>query len=165
MTSRSKKELQGVSLLGAKTTKYRFGYNPKVLEKFINKHPDNDYMITFNGPEFTSLCPRTGQPDHATIYINYIPDKYCVESKSLKLYLFSFRNCGNFHEDVVNMICKDLFELLSPRYMEVIGEFLPRGGLSIDPFVQMYQKNIDWEEFAKKRLSTRNSPNVKVNNR
>ena len=79
-----------LQLLGAKT-KYKFDYDPNILERFSNKHPENDYFVKFNCPEFTSLCPITGQPDFATIYISYIPDKYCVESKSLKLYLFSFR--------------------------------------------------------------------------
>ena len=105
-----------------------------VLETFENKHPDNDYFVKFNCPEFTSLCPITGQPDFATIYISYIPDKLMVESKSLKLYLFSFRNHGDFHEDCVNIIMKDLIRLMQPRYIEVWGKFTPRGGISIDPY-------------------------------
>ena len=101
MTSgRSQEELQGVSLLGSKTT-YKSDYAPEVLESFPNKHPGNDYFVKFNCPEFTSLCPMTGQPDFATIYISYVPDERLVESKSLKLYLFSFRNHGDFHEDCV----------------------------------------------------------------
>ena len=107
-------------------------YNPDVLEKIPNKHDDRDYFVKFNCPEFTSLCPKTGQPDFATIYISYIPDKYIVESKSLKLYLFGFRNHGDFHEDCVNIIMTDLIKLLHPRFIEVWGKFLPRGGLSID---------------------------------
>ena len=108
MTSgREQKELTGVSLLGNKT-KYPTDYAPEVLEAFINKHPGNDYFVKFNCPEFTSLCPMTGQPDFATIYISYVPDMKLVESKSLKLYLFSFRNHGDFHEDCVNIIMKDL---------------------------------------------------------
>ena len=95
MTSgRSKEELQGVSLLGNKTA-YKSDYAPEVLESFPNKHPQNDYWVKFNCPEFTSLCPMTGQPDFATIYISYVPDERLVESKSLKLYLFSFRNHGD----------------------------------------------------------------------
>ena len=85
-------------------------------------------------PEFTSLCPKTGQPDFARIIINYIPREDMVESKSLKLYLFSFRNHGDFHEDCVNIIMKDLVRLMNPRYLEVIGIFTPRGGISIYPF-------------------------------
>ena len=89
------------------------------LESFDNRHVENDYFIKFNCPEFTSLCPITAQPDFATIYISYIPDKLCVESKSLKLYLFSYRNHGDFHENCINTIGKDLVNLLDPRYLEV----------------------------------------------
>ena len=96
------REDEGLKQLGNKT-KYSMDYAPGVLETFENKHPDNDYFVKFNCPEFTSLCPITGQPDFATIYISYIPDKLMVESKSLKLYLFSFRNHGDFHEDCVNI--------------------------------------------------------------
>ena len=119
--------------LGNQHIKYVFDHNPDVLEKIPNKHDDRDYFVKFNCPEFTSLCPKTGQPDFATIYISYIPDKYIVESKSLKLYLFGFRNHGDFHEDCVNIIMTDLIKLLHPRFIEVWGKFLPRGGLSIDP--------------------------------
>ena len=87
-----------------KTTEYRTTYAPEVLETFMNKHCENDYWVRFNCPEFTSLCPITGQPDFAEIRINYIPDKKMVESKSLKLYLFSFRNHPSFHEEVVNTV-------------------------------------------------------------
>lgn len=132
--SRNKEELNGVSLLGNQNTKYQYDYDPSVLETFINKHPENDYVVTFNCPEFTSLCPKTGQPDFAKIIINYIPRERMVESKSLKLYLFSFRNHGDFHEDCVNIIMKDLVQLMNPRYLEVIGIFMPRGGISIYPF-------------------------------
>jgi 7-cyano-7-deazaguanine reductase len=110
-------------------------YDPSVLESFENAHPERDYMVTLRCPEFTTLCPITGQPDFATMLINYIPAERMVESKSLKLYLFGFRNHGDFHEDVVNVIYDDLVELLKPRYMEVIGKFAARGGISIDPFV------------------------------
>ena len=135
-----------------KKTDYDYNYNPSVLEKFINKHPENDYFVKFNCPEFTSLCPITGQPDFATIYISYIPDKYCVESKSLKLYLFSFRNHGDFHEDCVNIIMKDLIKLLDPRYIEVWGKFLPRGGLSIDPYANWGKNGTKYEEMASQRM-------------
>ncbi len=110
-------------------------YDPAMLDAFANKHGERDYWVTFTAPEFTTLCPKTGQPDFATLTIRYIPDKKLVESKSLKLYLFGFRNHGDFHEDVVNVIYDDLAKLLSPRYMEVFGKFAPRGGISIDPFV------------------------------
>lgn len=132
--SRNEKELQGVTLLGNQGTKYKFDYRPDVLETFVNKHPDNEYLVTFDCPEFTSLCPKTGQPDFGRIVINYIPRERMVESKSLKLYLFSFRNHGDFHEDCVNIIMKDLIKLMDPKYIEVRGIFNPRGGISIYPF-------------------------------
>lgn len=132
--SRSKEELDGVTLLGATGTRYADTYSPGVLETFKNKHPENEYLVTLNCPEFTSLCPKTGQPDFAKIVIRYIPREDMVESKSLKLYLFSFRNQGDFHEDCVNIIMKDLIKLMNPRYIEVTGIFTPRGGISIYPF-------------------------------
>ena len=132
--SRNNDELQGVTLLGAAGTKYADTYSPQVLETFKNKHPENEYLVTLNCPEFTSLCPKTGQPDFAKIVIQYIPREDMVESKSLKLYLFSVRNQGDFHEDCVNIIMKDLIRLMNPRYIEVRGIFTPRGGISIYPF-------------------------------
>ena len=101
----------GLKALGAKT-RYRMDYAPEVLETFENKHQGNDYWVQFNCPEFTSLCPITGQPDFAEIRISYVPAVRMVESKSLKLYLFSFRNHGDFHEDCVNIIMKDLIALM-----------------------------------------------------
>lgn len=142
-----------ITLLGNQNTKYSFDYRPDVLETFDNKHPDRDYWVKFNCPEFTSLCPITGQPDFATIYISYVPDIRMVESKSLKLYLFSFRNHGDFHEDVVNIIMKDLVRLLEPRYLEVWGKFLPRGGISIDPYTNYGKPGTRFEELAWQRFS------------
>ena len=154
---------EGLKFLGAKT-KYSFDYDPSILERFENKHQENDYFVKFNCPEFTSLCPITSQPDFATIYISYIPDKYCVESKSLKLYLFSFRNHGDFHEDCVNIIMKDLIKLLNPRYIEVWGKFLPRGGLSIDPYANYGMPNTKYEKMAEYRLMNHDmSPEVITN--
>src|SRR5690625_4509002 len=101
------KELN-IKQLGSENTQYQYEYQPDLLETFHNLHSDRDYFVKFNCPEFTSLCPQTGQPDFATMYINYVPNLKLVESKSLKLYLFSFRNRGDFHEDCVNMIRKDL---------------------------------------------------------
>ena len=120
---RTESELNGITLLGNQKTEYRSDYAPEVLESFDNKHQGNDYFVKFVCPEFTSLCPMTGQPDFATIIIRYIPDVKMVESKSLKLYLFSFRNHGDFHEDCVNIIMKDLIQLMNPKYIEVFGEF------------------------------------------
>lgn len=142
-----------LSLLGSKT-EYRNDYAPEVLEAFTNKHQENDYWVRFNCPEFTSLCPITGQPDFATIYINYIPDIKMVESKSLKLYLFSFRNHGAFHEDCVNIIMKDLITLMQPRYIEVWGDFTPRGGISIVPFCNYGKPGSRYELLAEKRMET-----------
>ena len=119
---REEKDLKDITLLGASHTTYPTDYAPEVLETFDNKHPENEYLVTFNCPEFTSLCPKTGQPDFAKIIINYIPRMKMVESKSLKLYLFSFRNHGDFHEDCVNIIMKDLVKLMDPKYLEVIGQ-------------------------------------------
>ena len=151
MEGRNKKELEGVSLLGNQNTHYQYNYDPSVLETFINKHQDNDYMVTFTCPEFTSLCPKTGQPDFAEIIINYIPDKRMVESKSLKLYLFSFRNHGDFHEDCTNIIMKDLIKLMDPKYIEVKGNFLPRGGISILPFANYAKPGSGYECMVTKR--------------
>jgi len=127
-------ELRDLSLLGNAHTVYPSDYNPDILETFDNKHPENEYVVTFDCPEFTSLCPKTGQPDFGKIIIRYIPRMKMVESKSLKLYLFSFRNHGDFHEDCVNIIMKDLVRLMDPKYIEVKGRFMPRGGISILPF-------------------------------
>lgn len=132
--SRSHDEISGCTLLGNTGVKYPTEYDPDILETFKNKHPENEYLVTFDCPEFTSLCPKTGQPDFARIVINYIPREEMVESKSLKLYLFSFRNHGDFHEDCVNIIMKDLVRLMNPRYLEVTGIFTPRGGIAIYPF-------------------------------
>ena len=149
---RTEQEKKGLTLLGNSRTVYRDDYTPEVLETFINKHPDNDYMVTFNCPEFTSLCPITGQPDFAEIRINYIPDERMVESKSLKQYLFSFRNRGDFHEDCVNIIMKDLKKLMDPKYIEVKGIFTPRGGISIYPFANYGRPGTKYERLAEKRL-------------
>ena len=149
---RTKSETEGLTLLGNKKTEYRDDYAPEVLETFINKHLENDYMVTFNCPEFTSLCPITGQPDFARIIINYIPNEKMVESKSLKLYLFSFRNRGDFHEDCVNIIMKDLVKLMQPKYLEVKGIFTPRGGISIYPFANYGEKDTKYEKIAEERL-------------
>lgn len=127
-------DLDTLSLLGNRHTTYPTDYDPSVLETFDNRHPEHEYLVTLNCPEFTSLCPKTGQPDFARIIINYIPRQRMVESKSLKLYLFSFRNHGDFHEDCINIILRDLWELMEPRYIEVRGIFTPRGGISIYPF-------------------------------
>ena len=147
------REKENMTLLGNRGVPYAFDYNPNLLETFVNKHPDNDYFVKFNCPEFTSLCPITGQPDFATVYISYIPNERMGESKSLKLYLFSFRNHGDFHEDCVNIIMKDLIKLMEPKYIEVWGKFLPRGGISIDPYCNYGMPGTKYEQLAWERLA------------
>jgi 7-cyano-7-deazaguanine reductase len=159
------KEINGISLLGNQEVKYNFNYNPEILESFENKHKENDYFVKFNCPEFTSLCPITGQPDFATIYISYVPNVYMVESKSLKLYLFSFRNHGDFHEDCINKIMKDLIKLMDPKYIEVWGKFTPRGGISIDPYCNYGKAETEWFETAKKRLQLHDLYPENIDNR
>lgn len=162
---RTDDETADLTLLGNQGTRYPQDYDPSVLETFVNKHPDNDYFVKFNCPEFTSLCPITGQPDFATIYISYVPGERMVESKSLKLYLFSFRNHGDFHEDCMNIIMKDLIALMDPKYIEVWGKFTPRGGISIDPYCNYGRPGTRWEEVAWTRLSQHDLYPEKVDNR
>ena len=138
--AKTKKEQIGLTLLGSGSTTYANDYSPKLLEAFPNDHPENEYLVSFNCPEFTSLCPITGQPDFGKIVVNYIPGKKMLESKSMKLYLGSFRNHGSFHEDCVNIIMNDLVKLLKPKYLEVVGIFMPRGGISILPFANYADK-------------------------
>jgi 7-cyano-7-deazaguanine reductase len=142
---------ESLTLLGQKTT-YRHTYAPEVLEAFDNRHPERDYWVQFNCPEFTALCPITGQPDFAEILISYIPDMKLVESKSLKLYLFSFRNHGAFHEDCVNVILNDLVRLLQPKYLEVTGLFVPRGGISIYPYANYGKPDTEYATMAHERV-------------
>lgn len=150
--ARTKRELQGVTKLGAKKTVYADRYSPSTLETFVNKHPGRDYWVTFTCPEFTSLCPMTGQPDFATLTIQYIPGRLMVESKSLKLYLFSFRNHGDFHEDCVNIILNDLIVLMDPKYIEVWGRFHARGGITIDPYCNHGRPGTPYAELAEERF-------------
>lgn len=165
MSGRNEKELTGLSHLGSQQVSYSMTYAPEVLESFDNKHPDNDYFVKFNCPEFTSLCPITSQPDFATIYISYVPGKKMVESKSLKLYLFSFRNHGDFHEDCMNIIMKDLIKLMDPKYIEVWGKFTPRGGISIDPYCNYGKPGTRFEEVAWNRLANHDLYPETIDNR
>ena len=162
---RSKEEVKDLSLLGNQQVSYSSNYNPDILETFDNKHPNHDYFVKFNCPEFTSLCPITGQPDFATITISYVPDVKMVESKSLKLYLFSFRNHGDFHEDCINIIMEDLIKVMNPKYIEVWGKFTPRGGISIDPYCNYGKAGTKWEEVAFKRLTEHDMYPEKIDNR
>ncbi|MCA1011872.1 preQ(1) synthase [Halobacillus halophilus] len=164
MPGRNEDDLN-LSLLGNQGTAYSFEYDPEVLETFENQHPNRDYFVKFNCPEFTTLCPKTGQPDFATIYISYIPDRLMVESKSLKLYLFSFRNHGDFHEDSMNTIMNDLIQLMDPRYIEVWGKFTPRGGISIDPYCNYGKPSTKFEQMADHRMMNHDLYPEKIDNR
>lgn len=148
---RDPQELKTFSL-GESATEYPTTYAPEVLEAFDNKNPNKIAWTTFVCTEFTSLCPKTKQPDFAKIFINYIADKKMVESKSAKLYLFSFRNHGDFHEDCVQTICDDLVQLLKPKYLEVVGEFTPRGGIAIYPYASYACKEKYFQNLKDTRL-------------
>ncbi len=124
------KKLTGLTLLKKGEMRYPTSPDEANLETFENANPQRNYWITFETAEFTSLCPITGQPDFATIRIEYIPGARCVESKSLKLYLFSFRQTGTFYEEIVNRIYTDLEQLLQPRRLVVNGAFTARGGIT-----------------------------------
>jgi 7-cyano-7-deazaguanine reductase len=120
-----------------KKTKYPLNkVDQKILQNVANPHSDTDYVIRFSCPEFTSICPITGQPDFAHLVIDYLPDKKIIESKSLKLYLFSFRNHGAFHEDCTVQIAKDIIANIKPKWLRIGGYWYPRGGIPIDIFFQ-----------------------------
>lgn len=131
LSATSGRETAGLTKLGSPTS-YRFDNpGPDLLEAFPNRYPGRDYVITFEHPEFTSLCPMTGQPDFATITVRYVPGEKCVESKSFKLYMCAFRNHGSFMESLTNKIADDLIAALSPRRLTVTGTFNVRGGTGI----------------------------------
>lgn len=142
-----------LTLLGSNSTKYPTQYDPSLLETFDNSHPNKVAWTSLICTEFTSLCPKTNQPDFARIYINYIASQKMVESKSLKLYMFSFRNHGDFHEDCVQKMADDLFKLMKPKYIEVIGEFTPRGGISIYPFASHHNNEELFKQMHLNRLA------------
>ncbi len=148
---RGTKELSDFKL-GSEKTSYSQIYSPDLLESFQNKNPEKIAWTTFICTEFTSLCPKTGQPDFAKIFINYIAHKKMIESKSLKLYLFSFRNHGDFHEDCVQTICDDLMALIKPHYLEVLGEFTPRGGIAIYPYASISSVQKEFRELRDIRM-------------
>ena len=158
-------DTKDLKLLGNQNVQYAFDYDPKVLETFDNKYPKRDYFVKFNCPEFTTLCPITNQPDFATIYISYIPGERMVESKSLKLYLFSYRNHGGFHDTSINMIMDDLIELMAPKYIEVWGKFTPRGGISIDPYCNYGKPGTKFEEMATNRMMNHDLYPENIDNR
>lgn len=121
--------------LGRKKSGYASRENEAQLDVFINVNKNTDYLVPFVCNEFTTLCPITGQPDFAKLEIVYVPDETCLESKSLKLYLFSFRNRGNFHEDVANRIFRDVWKKIEPKYMRIWADFTVRGGISTKPMI------------------------------
>ena len=127
----NKTKYKELTLLRESESHYPDSPGQAKLEIFKNTHQNRDYWISFDCPEFTSRCPITNQPDFGKIVIQYIPDKLCIESKSLKLYLFSFRNFGTFHEEAVNRILDDIVAACKPRRAIVIGDFNPRGGIAI----------------------------------
>jgi 7-cyano-7-deazaguanine reductase len=127
----NKERFKSLTLLKGSETKFPNSPDQASLETFKNLFTKRDYEITFNCPEFTSLCPVTGQPDFGEITIKYIPDQICIESKSLKIYLFSFRNHNTFHEEAVNTILDEVVAKCSPRSAEVTGVFRPRGGIAL----------------------------------
>ena len=132
MEKASKERFNTLTLLSASERDYPTSPEEARLETFTNLYADRDYLIEFDCPEYTSLCPVTGQPDFGHIIIRYVPDDKCIESKSLKLYLYSFRNSSTFHEESVNTILDAIVKACSPRRAEVIGRFRPRGGISIN---------------------------------
>jgi 7-cyano-7-deazaguanine reductase len=132
------KRYAGLTQLGGKNT-IPASPDKAVLERVPNPHRDEDYLVRFVQPEFTSLCPITGQPDFAHLVIDYVPDRWLVESKSLKLYFASFRNHGAFHEACTLDIAKTLTRRLSPRWLRIGGYWYPRGGMPIDVFFQSGQ--------------------------
>jgi len=143
--------------LGRHKTKLPTKPSIKILETFKNQHPDSLYLVPLLCNEFTSICPITGQPDFAKFEIVYAPRINMVESKSLKLYMFSFRNHGEFHEDVTNRIFKDLWKLMDPKFMRIIGDFSVRGGISIKPLVQKFSADVKHEPVLEMLASWDNS--------
>jgi 7-cyano-7-deazaguanine reductase len=129
--------------LGYHKTKLPTKPSIKILEAFDNQHQNSLYLVPLMCNEFTSICPITGQPDFAKLEIVYVPRVKMVESKSLKLYLFSFRNHGEFHEDVMNRIFKDLWKLMDPKFMRIIADFSVRGGIAIKPLVQKFADDVE----------------------
>ncbi len=136
------RDLDNLTLLGAGATVYPTNPEDARLEAIPNQWQDNDYIVNLDCLEFTCLCPKTGQPDFAQIFISYVPGESLIESKALKLYLFSYRNHGIFHEFVINKIARDLNNAIQAKYIKVVGKFMPRGGISINPVVQLGDKKL-----------------------
>ena len=128
---------ENLSLLGSSKMDYPKHPDEAKLEAIPNQWEGNDYIVNLDCQEFTCVCPKTSQPDFAEIQISYIPDELLIESKALKLYLFSFRNHGIFHEFVINKIANDLDSAIKPKFIRVVGKFMPRGGIAINPDVKI----------------------------
>ncbi len=140
MAQGRKEELKS-AVLGKNVTKFVFNRpSAKILEIFQNRYSKRDYFINIDIPEFTNICPLTGQPDFAVIRIRYVPDEKCLESKSLKIYIFSYRNFPEFHEDCINRILDDCVKVCAPRWMQVSGKFNARGGISFTPVAEFTKK-------------------------
>lgn len=136
-------DVGALTKLGSQKTEYKLDSpSAGILETFDNKYPDRDYRVQLVFPEWTSLCPRTKQPDFATIIVDYIPNRKCVESKSLKLYFFAYRNYGAFMESITNRVLEDLVLVCSPRWMKVTGKFNARGGTFINVEAEYYSNKV-----------------------
>jgi 7-cyano-7-deazaguanine reductase len=144
--SKSHDDVSKLGALGSGSTSYEFAEpTPDILETFPNKGTSL-YLIKIAHPEFTSLCPKTGQPDFATIKVDYMPDKLCVETKSFKLYMVAYRNHHSFMESMANKIMEDLVSVLSPKYLRVVGNFNPRGGTYLTPTAFYVSPDVDRQE-------------------
>lgn len=135
MPERKHDDVSALTQLGSKETEYLTEVKPDILETFPNKFFERDYVVEFETSEFTSNCPRTGQPDFATISIKYRPAEKCIETKSLKLYLFSYRNEKSFMETIANNILEDLVACCNPNWMGITASFNARGGITTDVYV------------------------------
>ncbi len=143
-------DTSNLTYLGSNSTKYNYeAPSVEILETFANPHHGRKFVIGLDCLEFTSLCPMTGQPDYGKIWIDYIADELCVESKSLKLYLVSYRNHGAFHEDCINQIANDIIAKISPLAIRVYGDFNVRGGIAIKPMVFEYADGLGGDDIAK----------------
>lgn len=146
-------DTKDLTKLWNQNTKYLYEWpSVDILETFDNLHKDNEYLVPFHCTEFTSLCPKTGQPDFAEFHIMYIPDERMIESKSLKLYLFAFRQSWEFHEDITNRITKDIINKINPRYIYVYWDFTVRGWIAIKPMVEKVREDVkdielEWYRF------------------
>jgi len=157
--------MPGITLLKRSTTVYPDTPEKAVLETFPNKYTARDYVVEFHCPEFTSVCPITGQPDFARITITYAPDRKCLESKSLKLYLFSFRNTGMFHEEITNRILDDLVKACEPKWARVLGRMNPRGGISIDVIAEHTRPGYEPPTHARHSFGSGHSSETSSENR